>query len=121
MQNNDQEFIPSSSIKIISRANSISSLDTFASSAKSDDSLFEIWENRKLSDEKSKPTLTPSIPIKKSTHFNRVREQTIDLSLSKTPDVGDALHILQQTKNIIQNLGFNLDNDETMFRRTLSE
>tara|TARA_Y100000022_G_C13030117_1_gene275132 strand:+ start:125 stop:487 length:363 start_codon:yes stop_codon:yes gene_type:complete len=120
MQNNDQEFIPSSSIKIISRANSISSLDTFASSAKSDDSLFEIWENRKLSDEKQKPTLTTSIPIKKSTHY-RVREQTIDLSLSKTPDVGDALHILQQTKNIIQKLGFNLDNSGTMLRRTLSE
>ena len=121
MQKNEQEFIPSSSIKIISRANSISSLDTFASSAKSDDSLFEIWENRKLSDEKPKPTLTSSIPIKKSSHFNRIREQAIDLSLSKTPDVGDALHILQQTKHIIQNLGFNLDNNGTMHKRTLSD
>jgi hypothetical protein len=121
MQKNEKEFISSSSIKIISRTNSISSLDTFASSAKSDDSLFEIWENRKLSDETQKPSLTSSIPIKKSTHFNRLREQTIDLSLSKTPDVGDALYILQQTKNIIQNLGFNLDNSGTMFRRTLSE
>jgi len=120
MKKNEKEFIPSSSIKIISRTNSVSSLDTFASSAKSDDSLFEIWENRKLSDEKQKPTVTSSIPIKKSTHFNRIREQTIDLSLSKTPDVGDALHILQQTKNIIQNLGFNLDNSGTIHKRTLS-
>lgn len=64
MQKNEKEFISSSSIKIISRTNSISSLDTFASSAKSDDSLFEIWENRKLSDETQKPTLTSNIPIK---------------------------------------------------------
>lgn len=121
MKKTEKEYIPSSSIKIITRTNSVSSLDTFASSAKSDDSLFEIWENRKLSDEPQKPILTPSIPIKNSNHLNRVKEQTIGIPLSKTPDVGDALNILQQTKQIIHNLGFSLDNKGTMHKRTLSD
>ena len=70
---------------------------------------------------KNKNLHSSSIPIKKSPHFNGIREQAIDLSLSKTPDVGDALHILQQTKHIIQNIGFNLDNNGTMHKRTLSD
>ena len=51
-QNNTNKFkysefntiYPSKPIKLVSSNDSIASMDTFASSAKSDDSLMEIWE-----------------------------------------------------------------------------
>ena len=46
--NDFTSIYPAKPIKIVKSNDSISSSDTFASSAKSEDSLAEIWERRKL-------------------------------------------------------------------------
>lgn len=92
---------PSKPIKLVSSNDSIASMDTFASSAKSDDSLIEIWENRKSSDEKCER----AIPIKNNTNIRRSRETSV---YSKSPNVVDAISILQNTKNLLTNIGLDL-------------
>ena len=88
---------PAKPIKMIASNDSISSSDTFASSAKSEDSLMEIWERRRISDEKHEN----SIPLRETTKIIRNRETN---DYSKSPTIKDALSILQDTKKIISKL-----------------
>ena len=93
---------PAKPIKMVASNDSISSSDTFASSAKSEDSLMEIWERRRISDEKHED----SIPLRETTKTKRTRETIVD---SKSPSIKDALSILQNTEKIISNIGLNVD------------
>ena len=107
------EFItiyPSKPIKLVSSNDSIASMDTFASSAKSDDSLLEIWENRKLSDEKYERT----IPIRNNTNIKRSRETSL---YSKSPNVNDAMNILQNTKKMLSNIGLDLKGQSNTIKK----
>ena len=92
---------PAKPIKMVPSNDSISSSDTFASSAKSEDSLMEIWERRRISDEKHEE----SIPLRETTKIKRNRETIID---SKSPSIKDAISILQNTEKIISNIGLNI-------------
>ena len=87
---------------MVASNDSISSSDTFASSAKSEDSLMEIWERRRISDEKHED----SIPLRETTKTKRIRETIVD---SKSPSIKDALTILQNTEKIVNNIGLNID------------
>ena len=93
---------PDKPIKTVASNDSISSSDTFASSAKSEDSLMEIWERRRISDEKHED----SIPLREKTKIKRNRETIVD---NKSPSIKDALSILQNTEKIISNIGLNVD------------
>ena len=93
---------PAKPIKMVASNDSIASMDTFASSAKSDDSLIEIWERRRISDEKH----DNSIPLRETTKTKRIRETIVD---SKSPSIKDALTILQNTEKIVNNIGLNVD------------
>ena len=93
---------PAKPIKTVASNDSISSSDTFASSAKSEDSLMEIWERRRISDEKHED----SIPLRETTKTKRIRETIVD---SKSPSIKDALTILQNTEKIVNNIGLNID------------
>tara|TARA_Y100000992_G_scaffold302710_1_gene278686 strand:+ start:10171 stop:10557 length:387 start_codon:yes stop_codon:yes gene_type:complete len=93
---------PDKPIKTIPSNDSIASMDTFASSAKSDDSLMEIWERRRISDEKH----DNSIPLREATKTKRIRETIVE---SKSPSIKDALTILQNTEKIVNNIGLNVD------------
>ena len=97
-------------IKIVKSNDSISSSDTFASSAKSEDSLAEIWEKRKLSDEKE----ANSIPLRETTKIQRNRETIYN---SKSPSIKDALNILQNTEKIIDNIGLNIDQPSSVIKK----
>lgn len=108
-------------VKNVNSSDSISSLDTFASSAKSDDSLIEIWEQRRLSDEKK---LKDNIPLRKDYKQQRMRDQSINNNTntnsntnSKSPSVKDALGILNDTKQIIENIGLVLDDESSNKKR----
>jgi len=101
---------PSKPIKMVSSNDSIVSMDTFASSAKSDDSLMEIWEKRKLSDEKYER----AIPIRNKAKVKRTRETN---DYSKSPNVSDAMNILQNTKNIISNIMLNTDENSRFIKK----
>ena len=101
---NYSDFIaiyPSKPIKMVPSNDSIVSMDTFASSAKSDDSLMEIWEKRKSSDEKYEH----AIPIRNITNVKRIRETN---EYSKSPNVNDAMNILHNTKKLLSNIGLDL-------------
>lgn len=101
------KFSPINSIKNVNSSDSISSLDTFASSAKSDDSFLEIWEQRRLSDEKK---IKDNIPLRKEYKQQRIRDQSINNNTnSKSPSLKDALGILNNTKQIIENIGLEFD------------
>ena len=93
---------PAKPIKTVASNDSISSSDTFASSAKSEDSLMEIWERRRISDEKHED----SIPLREKTKIKRNRETIVD---NKSPSIKDALSILQNTEKIISNIGLNVN------------
>ena len=93
---------PAKPIKTVASNDSISSSDTFASSAKSEDSLMEIWERRRISDEKHED----SIPLRQKTKIKRNRETIVD---NKSPSIKDALSILQNTEKIISNIGLNVN------------
>ena len=93
---------PAKPIKMVASNDSIASMDTFASSAKSDDSLMEIWERRRISDEKHEDY----IPLRETTKTKRIRETIVD---SKSPSIKDALTILQNTEKIVNNIGLNID------------
>ena len=102
-------------VKNVNSSDSISSLDTFASSAKSDDSFIEIWEQRRLSDEKK---VKDNIPLRKDYKQQRIRDQSINNntnsnSNSKSPSVKDALGILNDTKQMIENIGLVLDDESS--------
>tara|TARA_B100000282_G_scaffold36318_1_gene22787 strand:+ start:146 stop:547 length:402 start_codon:yes stop_codon:yes gene_type:complete len=92
---------PEKPIKMVASNDSIASMDTFESSAKSDDSLIEIWERRRISDENHENC----IPIRETTKTKRNRETIVD---SKSPSIRDALSILQNTEKIISNIGLNI-------------
>mgnify|MGYP006234386105 FL=1 len=92
---------PAKPIKMVASNDSISSSDTFASSAKSEDSLMENWERRRISDEKHED----SIPLREKTKIKRNRETIVD---NKSPSIKDALSILQNTEKIISNIGLNI-------------
>tara|TARA_B100000424_G_scaffold2146_1_gene1622 strand:+ start:15312 stop:15671 length:360 start_codon:yes stop_codon:yes gene_type:complete len=117
-QNNTNKFkysefntiYPSKPIKLVSSNDSIASMDTFASSAKSDDSLMEIWEKRKLSNEKCENT----IPIRSNKNIKRNRETN---DYSKSPNVNDAMNILQNTKNLLSNIGLDLKGQSNTIKK----
>ena len=67
-----------------------------------EDSLMEIWERRRISDEKHED----SIPLRETTRIKRNRETIVD---NKSPSIKDALSILQNTEKIISNIGLNVD------------
>ena len=104
-------FSSINSIKNVNSSDSISSLDTFESSTKSDDSFLEIWEQRRLSDEKK---LKDNIPLRKDYKQQRMRDQSINSNtISKSPSVKDALGILNDTKQIIENIGLVLHDESS--------
>ena len=101
---------PAKPIRTVASNDSISSSDTFASSAKSEDSLMEIWERRRISDEKHEE----SIPLRETTKIKRNRETIVD---SKSPSIKDALNILQNTEKIISNIGLNIDENSKIIKK----
>ena len=81
------------------RNDSISSTDTFESVAKSEDSLMEVWIRRSISDDKLDNNKTKNIHIRKHD----------SIEISRSPNIADAMKIIENTRDIIKNIGINID------------